>query len=177
MSLIINEIIKLYSDHGDAGYGEDVTQTEHALQCATLAQRENAPAELVVAALLHDIGHLLEEAGQEHGHFRHDKTGADFLAGHFPATVSESVRLHAQAKRYLCTIENQYYDTLSAASKYSLEKQGGLMTVEEAQTFSTNPYFSDAVRLRRWDDHAKDPALRPDSFCGFRALMTSVLRS
>jgi gamma-butyrobetaine dioxygenase len=93
------------------------------------------------------------------------------LAQYFCADVSEPIRLHAQAKRYLCTSESHYYDTLSEASKYSLEKQGGFMTTAEIGRFKAHPYFDAAVRLRRWDDCAKDSNLRLDNFSAFRPTM------
>jgi gamma-butyrobetaine dioxygenase len=174
---IIDTIIKLYTDHGDAQYGEDITQTEHAVQCARLAQREGADAQLISAALLHDIGHLLEEIDRNHGNFQHDRVGADFLVQHFGAAVSEPVRQHAQAKRYLCSVEPSYHDTLSAASRYSLKKQGGLMTPDEAEAFRRHPYFEAAVRLRRWDDHAKDDTLQSGDLAAFREVMLAAVRS
>jgi gamma-butyrobetaine dioxygenase len=175
MSKIIDKIIGLYTSYGDAKYGEDITQTEHAVQCAMLAHHENAVPELIVATLLHDIGHLLETADQNHGNFQHDKVGADFLSQNFGAGVSEPVRLHAQAKRYLCTVESHYHDILSEASKYSLKKQGGLMTTEEIEKFEGNPHFAAAVRLRRWDDLGKDHNLQLDNFLTYRNMMISLI--
>ena len=173
---VIDRIEKLYADYGQASYGEDITQTQHAVQCATLAQRAGAAPELITAALLHDIGHLLEEISKEHGNFRHDRVGADALAADFGPQVSEPVRLHAQAKRYLCTTETGYHDTLSEASKYSLQKQGGLMTAEEVQQFEQQPYFAAAIQLRRWDDHGKDPTIADQDITVFRSVVQQALR-
>lgn len=173
---VVDDIIQLYIRYGEAAYGEDITQTEHAVQCATLAQREGASAELIVASLLHDIGHLLEEVDENHGNFKHDKVGADYLADYFPATVSEPVRLHAQAKRYLCTVETPYHDTLSEASKYSLTKQGGLMNADEVAVFQQNPHFEAAVSLRRWDDLGKDDRLSLNDISAFRELISNTLK-
>ena len=174
---IINQIIDLYQHLGEATYGEHITQTEHAVQCAWLAQQAGADAELVSAALLHDIGHLLDAVDGEHGNFKHDSFGARFLARDFGPAVSEPVRLHAQAKRYLCTVEPDYYDCLSPASKFSLEKQGGLMTPAEVQAFQQEPYFESAVALRRWDDQGKDERLSSGEVGGFRDILSTALNT
>ena len=174
--LVIDQILDLYQRLGEATYGEQITQTEHAVQCARLAQQAGADAELLSAALLHDIGHLLDEVDGEHGNFKHDSLGAKFLARDFGPAVSEPVRLHAQAKRYLCTVESDYYQCLSPASKFSLEKQGGLMTIAEVEAFQQEPYFESAIALRRWDDQGKDEQLSADSVATFRDVLQTALR-
>ena len=175
MSTAINTITDLYQQYGHAHYGEGISQIEHAVQCATLAQHDNASAALVVATLLHDIGHLLEEIDQQHGNFKHDQVGADYLAPIFGLAVSEPVRLHAQAKRYLCSKESDYHDLLSEASKYSLQKQGGLMNADEMHIFEQNPYCNDAIRLRRWDDGGKIEGLEVQEFASFKILMEALI--
>ena len=156
------EIEELFQQSGsDAYFGEDVTQLQHALQCAALAERENAPDSLVVAALLHDIGHLLHRAGEDIADqgvdANHESVGARYLALHFPPEVSEPAHGHVDAKRYLCAVDTGYFDSLSDASRKSLALQGGPMSPEQCRAFEANPRFADTIRLRRWDDTAKDP--------------------
>ncbi|MFA5246078.1 MAG: phosphonate degradation HD-domain oxygenase [Pedobacter sp.] len=158
----IQQIIQLFESKGDSMYGgEAVTQLEHALQTACLAQTEHAKDSLIVASLLHDIGHLLhdlpEMASDEGIDDVHEDLAANFLNRHFNDDVIEPVKLHVQAKRYLCATEEGYYDLLSQPSKTSLEFQGGIMNAEEVEKFMANPYFRDAIALRKWDDLAKDP--------------------
>ena len=146
---------------GDADYiGEDVSQSEHMRQAARLAQRAGADNELILAAFLHDIGHLCaaEDAPQMDGLgvVDHEHLGADLLlqAG-FSNRVAELVRLHVQAKRYLCWRNTHYYQNLSDASRGTLRHQGGPMTTSEAKAFEQHPHFSDILRLRTWDEAAK----------------------
>jgi len=164
----IEQIIQLFESKGDSMYGgEAVTQLEHALQTAYLAKIENAKDSLIAASLLHDIGHLLhdlpEMASEEGIDDVHEDLAANFLNRYFNDDVIEPVKLHVQAKRYLCATEEGYYDHLSQPSKTSLEFQGGIMNSEEVERFITNPYFRDAIALRKWDDLAKDPEfITPD---------------
>ena len=145
--------------------GEAVTQLAHALQAAELAARDAAGEALVCAALLHDVGHLL--AKTETGDDRHEQIGAGLLATLFSRDVTEPVRLHVMAKRYLCTVEPDYFATLSRESVRSLALQGGLLSGTEAACFAALPHAEDAVRLRRWDDLAKDPVVRTRSLQSF----------
>lgn len=158
------EILSLYAERGDASYfGEAITQTEHALQAAHLAESDGAPAELVVAALLHDIGHLLHTGGEDVADrgidTRHERIGARWLTPRLGRDVSEPVRLHVAAKRYLCSVDPDYFGRLSPASIQSLELQGGRMSVGEARQFERQEHWQEAVRLRRWDEEAKVPGL------------------
>ncbi len=151
--------------HGRDLYGgEPVTQLQHALQCAQLAEDEGASPALITAALLHDVGHLLEddfEDAPEHDEDRrHEDLGDAFLSKWFGPDVTEPVRLHVAAKRYLCAVEPGYYDALSPMSRHSLMLQGGPMSEAEIADFKANPYYKDAVRLRRWDDRGKDPRMK-----------------
>lgn len=152
--------------------GEPVTQLEHALQCAALAQAEGASAHLVTASLLHDIFHLVE--GTDDKNQPHDQCGAQLLAELFPSEVTEPVRLHVDAKRYLCAIDPLYWSGLSDMSKHSLVWQGGPFSPDEAAAFICQPYAEDAVRLRQWDDAAKVIGVATPSLDDFIPIMKSV---
>jgi phosphonate degradation associated HDIG domain protein len=145
---------------GDAYYGEPVTQLEHAVQTAALAEAAGASDALVVAALLHDVGHMLsdgpENVADQGVDARHEDIGHRWLETHFGAAVTEPVRLHVAAKRYLCAVEPGYAEALSDASRQSLALQGGAMTPEAARAFAQLPWAAEAAALRRWDDAAKD---------------------
>jgi len=168
----VQEVIDLFTQKGHSLYGgEDVTQLEHGLQAATFARRAGASADQVSAALLHDIGHLLHElpddAPDQGIDDVHESLGARYLETHFNSAVSEMVRLHVAAKRYLCRVDADYMRQLSEPSLQSLALQGGPMTVEEALAFEQAPYFKEAVQLRRWDEEAKDPALETEGIESF----------
>ncbi len=175
---IVEEIAALFRERGGLAYGEDVTQHEHACQCASLAEREGASAALVSAALLHDLGHLLHgdaagalDAGRDD---RHERIGARYLARDFPEVVTEPVALHVLAKRYLCRIDPAYAAGLSAVSRRTLALQGGVMTEPEAERFAAMPFALDAVRVRRWDDEAKCRGLVRPSFDHFRSVLDAI---
>ena len=157
---IIEQIKRLFENNGASLYGgEGVTQLEHALQAAMLAELDGADAALITAALLHDIGHLLHdlpEDAPDHGiDDIHEVLASNWLCEHFPPEVSEPVRMHVDAKRYLCAVEPEYMESLSAASLVSLELQGGMFSIEEAHQFERSPFYEHAIQLRRWDDAAK----------------------
>jgi gamma-butyrobetaine dioxygenase len=165
---------------GESAYfGEPVTQLEHALQTAALAEAAHAPNALVVAALLHDIGHLLhglDEAIADRGiDGRHEEVGNRWLGVHFNRAVTEPIRLHVAAKRYLCAAEEGYVDALSPASRESLELQGGPMTPSEVEVFEQTPWAWDALALRRWDDAAKVPGLEVPALDYYRPLLVEQL--
>jgi phosphonate degradation associated HDIG domain protein len=160
VALTLEDIAGLFERHGHIEYsGEGVTQLEHALQTAQLAEREGAPDSLVAAALLHDLGHLLNMQGETPTlrgvDDRHQYFSIPFLRALFPPAVIEPIRLHVDAKRALCAAEAGYYQALSEDSKRSLALQGGIFSPEEMQAFLAKPYASEAMRLRRWDDCAK----------------------
>lgn len=161
---IVEDILDLFATRGAAAYhGEAVSQEEHALQAAELAEREGAPDALIVAALLHDVGHLLdgqdEDLAQRGVDGHHEEAGCAWLSRHFGPEVTEPVRLHVAAKRYLCAVDSAYREGLSPASQTSLELQGGPMDGDEVAAFEAHAYFHDAVRLRHWDEAAKIPGL------------------
>ncbi|MEX3956666.1 phosphonate degradation HD-domain oxygenase [Trinickia sp. EG282A] len=182
MALQLDDIRALFQQHGDISYsGEPVTQLQHALQCATCAERENASDVLVAAALLHDLGHLLNLQGDtptEHGiDDMHQYFALPFLRPVLPDSVLEPIRLHVDAKRYLCAVDDSYYERLSADSKRSLELQGGVFSREEADAFYRKPYASDAVRLRQWDDAAKDASIVTPDLEHFLAAVARVIKT
>ena len=161
---VTKQIIDLFESKGGSMYGgEAVTQLEHALQAADLAKRNHASDSLIAASLLHDVGHLLhdlpEMASEDGIDDIHEELAARFLKDFFIEAVTEPVKLHVQAKRYLCAVEPGYYESLSQPSKTSLALQGGIMLEHEIRDFQLNPYYQDAVSLRKWDDLAKVPNL------------------
>jgi len=180
-SLFIDTIFEQYRQLGHRQYGEEVTELEHALQAALLAQQHNESPSLIAAALLHDCGHLLhgldEGIASDGINAAHEIVGADVLAIHFPPEVSEPVRLHVAAKRYLCRVNPSYLARLSSASQLSLELQGGPMTAEEANHFEKDPFFDPALRLRGYDDAAKMVGVTTPKMESFRSLLTPLLES
>jgi len=165
MSLTLPEVVSLLERRGQNQYGmEAINQLEHALQCAHLAEQSGETPETVVASLLHDLGHLLaaEREGVKENNTDqddlHQYMALPFLRGLFTDAVLEPIRLHVDAKRYLCLIDPTYWASLSAASKHSLEQQGGVFNEAEGQAFMLQPFAAEAVRLRRYDDLAKVPA-------------------
>ncbi len=176
----VDHLMRLFARAGAQRYGgEAVSQLGHALQCAVWAQAADAEDELVAAALLHDVGHLIdrepEAAMAEAVDDLHENRGAHLLAECFPSEVTEPVRLHVAAKRYLCATDPAYLDRLSKASKHSLELQGGAFTEREAADFIAQPFAEAALRLRRWDEAAKVPEARTPSLESFRPLLESLV--
>jgi gamma-butyrobetaine dioxygenase len=165
---VFDEISSLFASYGGETYGEGVTIAEHSLQTAALARAEGADEALSVAALLHDIGHFLEERDDRFGYHKHDRSGGEWLAARFPAAVSGPVGLHVAAKRYLCASEPQYFTILSEASRHSLGKQGGAMSAREAAAFAGRPFADEAVRIRRWDDRGKVTGIEVPSLESYR---------
>ncbi len=163
--MTVEDIARLFARRGGEQYaGEPVTQLEHALQTALLAQEDGADDELVTAALLHDLGHLLHDLGAtptlQGVDDIHQYRALPFLRGLFDDTVLDAIELHVDAKRYLCATREGYYDALSADSKRSLALQGGVFSEAQAQAFMHRAGAADAVRLRIWDDLAKSQGLK-----------------
>ena len=169
----VEAIAELFAGPGARDYlGEAVTIGVHMRQAGALAEAAGAPAPLVAAALLHDVGHLRQETDDRHG-----AAGARWLSQWFGEAVTEPVRLHVAAKRYLCAAEPGYFGLLSPESVRTLALQGGPMTPEQAAAFEALPFARDAVAVRRWDDEAKDPAVTPPAFAHFRPLLGGLVRS
>jgi [1-hydroxy-2-(trimethylamino)ethyl]phosphonate dioxygenase len=178
----IDQIFACFDRHGRNDYGrERVCQIEHALQTATLAEGESATPALITAALLHDIGHLIHDLGDSPAargiDDRHEILGNQFLASWFAALVTEPVRLHVDAKRYLTATDPGHFAALSAGSVRSLELQGGPFSAEDAASFIGRPFAADAVRLRRWDEAAKVPGKTTPDIEHFRRHLDEVRRS
>lgn len=175
----VDTLFDLLERMGAVRYGsEAVSQLDHALQCAVLAERDGASAFLVVAALLHDIGHLTaddEGAALKGIDARHEVAGSGYLAGWFGAEVTRPVRLHVDAKRYLCAVEQDYFAGLSPASVRSLALQGGPFAGDEARRFIAQPLAAEAVRLRRWDDGAKVPGAATPPLAHYRPFVEQAL--
>jgi gamma-butyrobetaine dioxygenase len=176
---VVDEILEKLKHAGGTMYGgEIVTQLQHALQCASLAEQAGAGRAQVVAALLHDYGHMLsgDEGAAERGvDMAHEEVAADHLARWYRPEVCEPIRLHVAAKRYLCAVEPAYFAGLSPASVASLKAQGGAFSGREVDVFRDNPHWRAAVALRRWDDAAKDPAAPTPPLGAFRAVLESEL--
>ena len=161
---LTDRISELFRRRGDSLYGgEGVTQLEHALQAAALAEQSGADDALILAALLHDVGHLLhdlpDDAPDAGIDDRHERLGDRWLSKHFTPAVCTPVRRHVDAKRYLCAVDREYQASLSPPSLQSLALQGGPFTADEVREFESAPFFRECVELRRWDDLAKIPAL------------------
>jgi predicted HD phosphohydrolase len=166
---------RLYAARAGAAYGEGVSQLEHALQCAVLAEAEGAPPSLIVASLLHDVGHLYEdEADALEIDHRHEITGTQALKGLFGEEVRAPIALHVAAKRWLCFAEPGYFDTLSPASKLTLELQGGVFDAANARAFERQPHWREAVAVRRYDDLGKSAEPCGRTFADFVPLLRSV---
>jgi phosphonate degradation associated HDIG domain protein len=169
VTLSTSEIIHFFESRATRQYGrEAVSQLQHALQCAQLAEQAGETEATVVAALLHDLGHLIaadkadSPDDKQQRDDLHQYIAIPFLRGLLPDSVLEPIRLHVDAKRYLCGSEPTYWASLSPASKRSLELQGGAYATAELAGFFAQPYAEEAVRLRKYDDLAKEPnALTP----------------
>jgi phosphonate degradation associated HDIG domain protein len=177
-----DEIMALYDRRGAQAYfGEEVSMSEHGLQAAYFAQQSGAPDALIVAALLHDVGHLTESVPEDIADWkqdaRHERSGSRWLAARFGPEISEPVRLHVPAKRYLCATEAEYFKQLSAASVTTLKLQGGPMSAKEIAAFESEPYWRDALSIRRCDDQGKIAGLKTPGFEHYRPLIDRLARA
>ena len=177
----VDTLFTILKEQGDRHYGdaESVTQLQHALQCATQAENAGAGAALITAALLHDIGHLINPdaraAIRRKEDARHEESGSNFLAQWFGEDVCAPVRHHVAAKRYLTATEPDYFAALSKGSVRSLEVQGGPFDSDSAAAFIKQPYADDGVQLRRWDEGAKDVNAATPSLEHFRRYVETAL--
>ena len=173
------ELAKLFASLGGLRYGEDVSQLEHALQTAHHAKVDGAPRALVAAALLHDVGHMMQKAGEDAADrgidTRHEHISAGYLARAFGPEVTEPVRLHVAAKRYRVAVEARYLEHLSAASLQSLALQGGPMSRGEIETFLADPAAQAALRLRGYDEAGKAPEAEVASFETYHDLLRDLI--
>ncbi|SDA31623.1 HD domain-containing protein [Sphingomonas sp. NFR15] len=178
---VIDEIYALFAAAGDEYYGENATQLQHALQVAELVRRAGGDAALIAAGLLHDVGQLIDDAGhaaERHGtDMRHEMLGNALLKAHFPPALTEPVRLHVDAKRYLCAVEPGYQASLSAASLLSLRLQGGALDAEGRAAFEAEPYFAEALLLRRCDDGGKRKDWVVPTLESYRPLLEALVVS
>ncbi|HEY6484452.1 MAG TPA: HD domain-containing protein [Steroidobacteraceae bacterium] len=174
-----DEVFAIFARRGAGAYfGERVSMTEHALQAAHFAQLQSAPAWLVLAALLHDIGHLVVEVPADIGDWKtdghHEEIGSRWLERRFSPEIARTVRLHVPAKRYLCATDPDYSARLSPASVITLKLQGGPMSAAGVTQFETEPFYREAVRLRHWDDQGKVAGLRTPSLQQHRDLIEAL---
>jgi 2-amino-1-hydroxyethylphosphonate dioxygenase (glycine-forming) len=181
---ITDEIFELYENYGGAEYaGEKVSQLEHMVQAAQLAEEQGYDEEVILAAFLHDVGHISEAAkgDNEMGGFGikdHEEIGAEFLRGKgFSKKVARLVESHVEAKRYLTIKDPAYYAQLSDASKKTLEYQGGPMTEDEAAAFEQYPLFDLIIKMRKWDEEAKIEHKPLPDLQHYRQLMVHHLES
>ena len=176
----LKELLEPFEQNGNLHYGEGVTELAHALQAASLAHEAGEKESMIAAALLHDYGHLVHDLGEsiaEQGvDANHETVGANALEKWFPTSVTEPIRWHVAAKRYLCATELGYFDQLSPASVLSLQLQGGPMNPEELVEFSARPFAEEAVRLRRYDDQAKRPGATAPELTHYHNILTGLLR-
>jgi [1-hydroxy-2-(trimethylamino)ethyl]phosphonate dioxygenase len=176
---VSEQVFAIFARRGaEAYFGERVSMLEHCLQAAHFATLEGAPPRLIVAALLHDIGHLLEDLPNDIADWtsdaHHERVGGHWLAQRFRAEVADPVRLHVPAKRYLCASDASYAARLSPASVQTLKLQGGPMSRAEALAFESERYCRDAIRVRRWDDAGKVAGLKTAALSDYVAMIEQL---
>ena len=175
---IINKIISSYLNNKSLYIGEKVTMTEHMIQTAMLAEKNNSSSNLVCASLLHDYGHFIlenpDDLVRKEKDGKHEELGYKFLKKYFINDVVEPIKYHVKAKKYLAR-DKKYYDCLSEASKKSLKFQGGIMTDEEAKEFESVKFFENSIKLRKFDEVAKKEGLKIKSINEYKNLLTSKL--
>ena len=164
---------------GEEYLGEPVTMAQHMLQGATLAERAGAPEVVIVAALLHDIGHFTSEFGTYHPDDvedrHHEDAGAEVLEPYFPTLVTDCVRYHVAAKRYLCATKPEYFKRLSTASVHTLGLQGGPMNAEEVAEFQKNPNLDQIIQVRYLDEAGKHADMQTPPFAHFAPMVQRVV--
>ncbi|WP_120498611.1 HD domain-containing protein [Kiloniella sp. EL199] len=177
---IVNFIGDIFHRRGADSYlGEDVTMSEHMLQGAQLAEKAGADDALIAAALLHDIGHYTNEfpddALEKGINNHHDEAGAAVLEKFFPPVITECVRQHVAAKRYLCAKDEAYFSRLSDASIHTLNLQGGPMSEAEMKELEKNPHLKEIIQVRYWDDEGKDPAVTTPPYEYYAPILQRVV--
>ncbi|RXK59354.1 HDIG domain-containing protein [Lacibacter luteus] len=179
---IADEIIALYHKYGGNEYfGEAVTQLQHACQSAELAQQAGCDVEMILAAFLHDVGHICAAGHnvtvmENYGVMNHEKIGAAFLRNRkFSDRLIQLVQAHVSAKRYLTLKDHNYYNELSEASKQTLVYQGGKMSHDEALVFETDPLFAEMIQMRKIDEAAKDESKQPGTIDKYHAMIVQHL--
>ncbi len=179
---IVDYLEDIFKRRGAESYlGEKVSMAQHMLQAAQAAEQSQAGPDLIVAALLHDVGHYSNEIpdtvlmkGTDN---YHEEAGANFLADYFPLSVTEPVRQHVATKRYLCATDPTYMSRLSEASVYTLKVQGGPMSPDEVAEFEKTPYLDNCIKVRIWDDEGKDPDKPHPDFSHYRDLVQSLVKN
>lgn len=177
---IVAFLADIFERRGSEEYlGEPVTMAQHMLQGALFAEKADEPEIIVVAALLHDVGHFTSEFGMfsmaDAKDRFHEEAGAEVLERFFPPLVTDCVRHHVAAKRYLCATDEGYFGELSEASVHSLNLQGGPMDADEIAEFETNPNLAAIVRVRRYDDAGKLPEFATKPFSHYVPVIQRVL--
>jgi len=177
---IVAFIADIFERRGGEEYlGEPVTMAEHMLQGATIAERDGEPEEIIVAALLHDIGHFTSEFGAYHPDDtedrHHEDAGADVLERFFPPVITDCCRYHVAAKRYLCATRPEYFSRLSPASVHTLELQGGPMSAEEVAQFEANPNLREIVSVRYLDEAGKCAGMVTPDFSHFAPMVQRMV--
>lgn len=175
---MVNKIINNYQTKKNFYIGEKVTISDHMIQTAMLAEKNHSSKSLICACLLHDYGHFVIEDPDllvsKSIDGKHGNVGFNFLKDYFKPEIAEPIKLHVQAKRYLCR-NKSYYDLLSDPSKISLELQGGIMDDEKAQKFTSSRFYNDAITLRKYDDEGKIPNIKMKKIDDYRDLIVSQL--
>ncbi|NDW54550.1 HD domain-containing protein [Aliiroseovarius sp. PrR006] len=177
---IVEFIGGIFDRRGDEEYlGEDVTMAEHMLQGATIAEQNGQSEEIIVGALLHDIGHFTSEFGTYHPDDtedrHHEDAGAEVLEQFFPSVITDCVRFHVAAKRYLCATKPSYFDRLSAASVHTLELQGGPMNTDEVAAFEANPNLKEIIAVRYLDEAGKRAGMETPDYWHFAPMVQRMV--
>ena len=179
---IVAFIGDIFTRRGHEEYlGEAVTMAQHMLQGATIAEANNKSDEVIAGVLLHDIGHFISEFGTfsmadtEDRH--HEVSGAEILEAFFPAVITECVRHHVAAKRYLCATKPTYFGRLSPASVHSLNLQGGPMNDDEVAKFASNPYLDEIIQVRYLDEAGKEADMNTHDFAHFMPMLQKLVDS
>lgn len=177
---VVDFLIDMFNTRGQDEYlGEAISQADHMLQCAVVADQFDAKESVVLASLLHDVGHFMHDYDfdcADHGiDSEHENVANDFLKKFYPPEVTEPVRMHVDAKRYLCTVEDDYFDKLSEASVHSLKLQGGRMSDDEVKKFQESPHLQDALDLRRYEEAGKVEGVATPKIEAYRDLMEKFL--